>query len=741
MERDFTVVVPVHNLKNSLPVVLRCLEAQSYPLELFECVIVDDGSTDGTREFLESYQSPLQLVPLYNATCKGRGVARNVGWRNGTSKVIVFLDGDTLPAPTLLDDYGRAFARGDRDVVSGTRYCIDCDPTGERLEGSLAALAETTPNLLFRKEAEYQFGMIRRHAALGPYRSPVFEQFETQIRELCLQDARTMLGAYAFAAANVAVRRHWLEITKGFDQFLRRGEDTDLGIRLWEAGARFGFADGAESYHMSLSSEANRSLDPGERITFFYRNPYRLVLLVYLWFIHRLDKNPGLVPRALESLRGLAEELSGDSAFDIDEQFQLLGHPRIPMECCHTKESIISYYVEMLNIPRCLISAWLDRGVADGLFTTRKDGERLFDFCLTSNWLRYRAPLHEYLMENASYLWKHRWPLMMDRRASIPQTVKCRGRYQITMSAEGSVKRKVAAVLNIPLPIQNASQSNVIFTGCHPSNLLAYADRDQTMIRRYPWSDDDSELRVTYDFECEIREVCSPSNEAGSPDPKVWCRYSRPSLTPRDYPKAKAILKKTGMDNRCKPFEVATKLYSWILDNMSVYEAPIGYSNILDTGFGACIDLARLFVNLCRLASVPARECCGALFTSRLGTEGAEHIEMRTLCFSPFMHTWAEFWILGQGWIPVDFCTWGYGKRYMTARNVTHPKLREEILSDTKISDQYYFGHVDPYRIHASPEVNTSQVSFERPDGNHVPNWKARTSMKHCLSITILADY
>lgn len=62
----FSVIVPVLNLRNSLPLLLRCLEAQTFPRDRFECIFVDDGSTDGTRELLEGHSSPVDLRVFRN---------------------------------------------------------------------------------------------------------------------------------------------------------------------------------------------------------------------------------------------------------------------------------------------------------------------------------------------------------------------------------------------------------------------------------------------------------------------------------------------------------------------------------------------------------------------------------------------------------------------------------------------------------------------------------------------------
>jgi glycosyltransferase involved in cell wall biosynthesis len=193
---DFSVVIPALDLRASLELILRCLEAQTYPADRFECIIVDDGSADGTRRFLESHQpTSFRLTFISHAVPQGRGAARNQGWRRAQGKVVVFLDGDTLPAPQWLSDYERAFASGVYDVVSGGRYCIEVNPKRGDLFQCLAGLAQTTVEDLFRNDTKRQFDCLHNLATLSVYRVPAFQKFELEVRQICLRKPGSLLCA------------------------------------------------------------------------------------------------------------------------------------------------------------------------------------------------------------------------------------------------------------------------------------------------------------------------------------------------------------------------------------------------------------------------------------------------------------------------------------------------------------------------------------------------------------------
>jgi hypothetical protein len=675
---------------------------------------------------------------ITNRTSKGRGSARNSGWLNGSGEIVIFLDGDTLPSPDWIASYAAAFSDLRYDVVSGARYCLDIDPRQEDLIDQLARLANTTKNGLFREAVAEQFEHLHKHAALGPYPVEAFRDFDAQLRSVCEAYPENAVVGYSFVAANVAVRRSMLEAVNGFDEYLRRGEDTDLGIRLWAAAARFGFADGAKAYHQAKSTELQRSLSPEEAIGFFYRHPYKIVLLIYLWFQRQLDKSGETCGKPLWDLHTLVTKASAESDSDVNRELQRF----VTSDSFYTEDQIIDYFVELFGTPEVLMRHFLSGAASKGLCVKTQHGVRLYPFYLTANWLRYQVPLHEYLLKNVSYFWLHKGELLHARRQQPAQITRCRGAYEIVVDCKSLGDLDLEAVLNVPLPVRCAAQDKVAFMRCNPPDLLAYADANRECIPRYPWSEGSSSIRLSYEFECEVHErldgMAIEEEMSG-----VWLR---PALKAAEYPKAKAIIKGLDLDATMSAEESARRIYNWIHKCTKFYEVAPEHANIWDTGIGACIDQARVFINLCRLARIPAREQCGALLTRRADTANERFAEVRTIYYSPFAHTWAEYHVNGRGWLPVEFCNWGYGARCMTPCNVESGDLRKEITATTDECDEYYFGNLDPYRIHASARSNRTHVSLKMRDDRNVEKarsatlvgWEMRRCIKHVLRCQIL---
>lgn len=95
---SISVVIPTYNRKESVCGAIDSVLAQSYPPA--EIVVVNDGSTDGTVEYLQDrYGGKIRLVSQAN---QGASTARNYGVRVATSKWVAFLDSDDLWHPDKL---------------------------------------------------------------------------------------------------------------------------------------------------------------------------------------------------------------------------------------------------------------------------------------------------------------------------------------------------------------------------------------------------------------------------------------------------------------------------------------------------------------------------------------------------------------------------------------------------------------------------------------------------------------
>ena len=122
--RSLSVIVPVYNERNTVAEVVRRMRAVELPLER-EIVVVDDGSTDGTRQVLAQLADSTVHVVLHDRN-QGKGAAVRTGLAQVTGDLVLIQDADLEYDP---DDWPKLLTpvlRGKAEVVYGSRF------TGER---------------------------------------------------------------------------------------------------------------------------------------------------------------------------------------------------------------------------------------------------------------------------------------------------------------------------------------------------------------------------------------------------------------------------------------------------------------------------------------------------------------------------------------------------------------------------------------------------------------------------------
>ena len=91
---EISVVIPTHRRAHLLERMVTALEAQTFPCERFDVVIVDNASPDDTTERLRALaaSSPLRLRHLVEHR-PGPAATRNTGWQATTAPIVAFIEG------------------------------------------------------------------------------------------------------------------------------------------------------------------------------------------------------------------------------------------------------------------------------------------------------------------------------------------------------------------------------------------------------------------------------------------------------------------------------------------------------------------------------------------------------------------------------------------------------------------------------------------------------------------------
>ncbi len=222
MKLIFSIIIPVYNRPNEINELLQSLTKQTYS-DLFEVVIVEDGSEQKSDQIIEQYRDQLQLKYLSKPNT-GAGLSRNFGMKNASGNYYIILDSDVLLPPTYLDTVSKQLQNNYTDAFGGPDAAHSNFSTIQKAINYSMTSMLTTGGLRGNKKAKAKF----------------------QPRSF-----------------NMGISKNAFQLTHGFVE-RKIGEDIDLSFRLWENGFETQLISDAFVYHKRRTS-----------ITQFFKQTYR----------------------------------------------------------------------------------------------------------------------------------------------------------------------------------------------------------------------------------------------------------------------------------------------------------------------------------------------------------------------------------------------------------------------------------------------------------------------------------
>jgi len=119
-----SIIMPVYNEKDTISEILQRVREVDLPKEI---IVVDDGSTDGTREVLRGEEGKEETIVVYHDENQGKGAAIRTALERATGEVVIFQDADLEYDP---GDYGKLLQpilEGKTRVVYGVRTLQEQD--------------------------------------------------------------------------------------------------------------------------------------------------------------------------------------------------------------------------------------------------------------------------------------------------------------------------------------------------------------------------------------------------------------------------------------------------------------------------------------------------------------------------------------------------------------------------------------------------------------------------------------
>lgn len=190
-----SIIIPAYNAQATITTCIRSIQAQNYPQNAFETIIINDDSKDSTFDLLKT-MLPLNNTLIYSHdNNRGLAAARNTGIAHSKGDIIIFLDADM----EIMPDF----------IVSHVKF-----HSKPKVSGVVSNLLPAT-EIPHDKYQKYLY-KSRRGAKKGPADSP--------------------LPFAVFLFNCTSVKKEALNQVGLFDDQITRygGEDTEFAYRLWQ---------------------------------------------------------------------------------------------------------------------------------------------------------------------------------------------------------------------------------------------------------------------------------------------------------------------------------------------------------------------------------------------------------------------------------------------------------------------------------------------------------------------------
>jgi len=211
-EGDFhiSVIIPTYNRCDILEKCLVALNGQTLPAERFELIVVDDGSRDATAQVAIRFQQEIYggRLTFLQQRNSGQNAARNRAIAVARGNLLMFINDDTIAAPTMLAEHYRLHAA--------------------HPEENVAVLGRVT------RSRDIPWNIF---ATL--HLDETFAQWE----------GKTELDWRSFITCNLTVKKSFLDKYGVYDESLRYNDDVELGERLSRHGLRILYNPDSLGYH------------------------------------------------------------------------------------------------------------------------------------------------------------------------------------------------------------------------------------------------------------------------------------------------------------------------------------------------------------------------------------------------------------------------------------------------------------------------------------------------------------
>lgn len=212
----YSIIIPTYNrldeLKELIPSLIQMAHGESCPP--FELIIVDDGSTDGTEEYIQTLVGNIFPIHYFNQANQGPGAARNLGMQKAIGSYFIFVDSDCLIPPDYLIKIHDFLEHHPVDAFGG-------------------------PDTF--------------HLSFSPLLKAINYSMTSFIGTGGTRGSQKSIGKFYPRSFNMGFHRRVFDKIGGFNA-LRHGQDMDFSARIYAAGFNVGLISEAFVYHKRRTS-------------------------------------------------------------------------------------------------------------------------------------------------------------------------------------------------------------------------------------------------------------------------------------------------------------------------------------------------------------------------------------------------------------------------------------------------------------------------------------------------------
>ncbi len=213
VDYKYSIIVATYNRKGEMKELVDSLEAVDFPPKKFELVVVDDGSADGTSDFIKSLDTPFDVQYHYQEN-QGPGAARNRAMSVARGEYFIFVDSDVILPP----DYLSAI---DRDVE--------------------------------KQKWDAFGGPDSSHPSFSPLLHAINYSMTSFIGTGGTRGSSESVTRFYPRSFNMGIHRSVYEKIGGMND-LRHGQDMDYSARIYRAGFQVGLIPDAVVFHKRRTS-------------------------------------------------------------------------------------------------------------------------------------------------------------------------------------------------------------------------------------------------------------------------------------------------------------------------------------------------------------------------------------------------------------------------------------------------------------------------------------------------------